>query len=73
MIDHELALPLPAFPEGDVSGKVCALITTQQVGIYPKVLLAFATYCTTSLTPIYIGTLCYMCATRAPIYSGSAS
>ena len=53
-IDHELALPLPAFPGGDVSGKVWpTLITTQQVGIYLKVLLGFTTYHANSPTPIY--------------------
>ena len=41
--------------------KGVAPITTEQVGIYPKVLLAFATYCTTSLTPIYIGTFATVC------------
>jgi len=43
MIDHALAPPLPAFPGDDVSGKVWpTLITTQQVGIYLKILLGFA-------------------------------
>ena len=43
MINHKLAPPLPAFPVGDVSGKVWStLITTQQGGIYPKSSLGFA-------------------------------
>ena len=38
----------------DVSGKVWpTLVTTQQVGIYPKILLSFATYCMSSPAPIY--------------------
>ena len=42
-IDHKLALPLPAFAVGDVSGKVWStLISTQQGGIYPQSSLGFA-------------------------------
>jgi len=44
MIDHELALPLPAFAVGDVSRKVWStLISTQQGGIYPQSSLSFVT------------------------------
>ena len=45
LIIHERSPPLPAFPAGDVSGKVWStLITTQQAEIYPKSLLGFAIY-----------------------------
>ena len=45
MNDYELALPLPTFPMGYVSGKVWStFITTQQAGIYQKSSLAFAIY-----------------------------
>ena len=51
---HELAPPLPAFPVGDVSGKVWStLITTQQAGIYPRTSLGFAIYRLSSPAPIY--------------------
>ena len=54
MINHKLALPLPAFPAGDVSGKVWpTLITTQQVGIYLKILLGFAAYHASSPVPYW--------------------
>ena len=37
MNNHKLAPPLPAFPVGDVSGKMWpTLLATQQAGIYPK-------------------------------------
>ena len=52
--DHELAPPLPAFPAGDVNGKVWStLITTQQTGVHPKSSLGFAIYCVNSPAPIY--------------------
>ena len=61
-IDHELALPLPAFPVCNVSGKVWpTLITTQQVGIYLKILLDSAAYCMSSLTPSPIYWLISLC------------
>ena len=48
-------LLLPAFCVGDESGKVWpTFVTTQQVGIYPKILLGFATYCMSSPAPIYL-------------------
>ena len=54
MINHKTSQPLTAFPMGDISGKVWStLITTQQVGIYPKSSFDFAIYGTSSPTPIY--------------------
>ena len=44
-VDHELALPLPGFQVDAVSWKVWpTLVTTQQVGIYPKILLGFTSF-----------------------------
>ena len=41
---HPLAPLLPALPAGDVSGKVWPTPITQQVRIYPKILLGFASW-----------------------------
>ena len=39
---------------GDVSGKAWPmLVTTQPVGVYPKILLGFSTYSMSSLAPTY--------------------
>ena len=53
MIDHKLALPLPAFPLSDVSGKAWSTLIIEQGGIYPKRSLGFAIYCASSPAPIY--------------------
>ena len=54
MINHKLAPPLPTFCAGYVSEKVWpTLVNTQHVGIYPKILLGFATFCTSSPASIY--------------------
>ena len=67
-IDRELAPPLPAFPVGDLSGKVWStLITTQPGGIYPKSSLGFAIYCVSSLPHQYIGASHYTCTAHTPI------
>ena len=46
--------PSCPLPMGDVSGRVWpTLITSQQVGIYIKILFGFAACCVSSPTPIY--------------------
>ena len=53
-IDNKLTPPLAAFHMGDVSGKVWPTVfTAQQVEIYLKVLLGFATYGASSPASIY--------------------
>ena len=67
MNDHKLAPPLPAFPVGDVSGKMWpTLIATQQAGIYPKSSPLSALV----LSRQYIATSRYVCTAHAPIYWG---
>ena len=66
--DHELAPPLPAFPVGDVRGKVWSTpITTQHAGIYPKSSLGFTTYRVSFPVTIY---WCFelACTVRVSIY-----
>ena len=59
-----------AFPAGNVSGKVWpTLITTQQVGIYPKSSLAWLHYLLHKFSHTNIATSCYLCtAAHASIY-----
>ena len=53
VIHLKLALPLPAFPVGDVSGKVWSTLITTKRGICPQSSLGFAIFHVSSLTPIY--------------------